>query len=258
MTTSVSKTTPQSAPRDAQGLMKIGIFQLRILIEACGGLQQPEEKMAFAKMSVEEKVALAQQLLAQWDRANPGGGGAPMNGGGHAMQAPPPMQMMPPPQGMPVTQVDPAAVAAAAQAAAPPAVTTRKPSNKGATAGTAPPAGDLGVDVLNLLNRLVAQNDEQSSILSSAMKEITGQLGESNKVNAENAANYKAVYGALGVMNQQLQAIQYQCKLAMALSLQLAEQVIQGATREQVLGAAMGDIDTISQILAQATNPGKG
>lgn len=253
MTTSVSKTTPQNAPRDPQGLMKLGIFQLRILIEACGGLTDPNEKMAFAKMSVEDKVQLAMQLLAQWDRAN-GGGQMPMNGAGHA--SPAPMQMMQP-QGMPLMQVDPAAVAAAAQAAAPPLVQRRTPRNT--TAQEAPtPSTDLGSEVVNGVNRIITQNDEQSALFTSAMKDVLTQLSEANKTNADNTSNYKAVYGALGVINAQLQALQFQTKLAMALSLQLAEQVLQGATREQVLGAALGDVDTIAQILVQATTPGKG
>ena len=256
MTTSVSKTTPQSAPRDAQSLMKIGIFQLRMLIEACGGLANNEEKMAFAKMSVDEKVQLAMQLLAKWDQAN--GGGAPMNGaGGHAMPAP--MQMMPAPQGM---QVDPATIAAAAQAAAPqaPAPTTRKPRNSAANnaaATEAAPGTDLGVDVVNLLNRLVTQNDEMIATHVTSTKEILGQLSEANKTNAENTTNYKAVYGALTMMNQQLQAVQFQAKLSMALSLALAEQVL-GAPRDAIIGAAIGDVETIGQVLAQASNPGKG
>lgn len=258
MTTSVSKTTPMSAPRDPQGLMKIGIFQLRILIEACGGLTSNEEKMAFAKMSVEEKVNLAMQLLAQWDRANPGGGAMPMNGAaGHA--APAPMQMMPAPQGMPMTQVDPAAVAAAAAAAAPqaPPPTTRKPRNAATQTQQDSPAPDLGVDVLNLLNRIVTQNDESAAMVASGIKEMLGQISTANATNAENTSNYKAVYGALTAMNGTLANVQFQTKLAMALVLPLAEQVL-GASREQILQAALGDVDTVGQILAQAANPGKG
>lgn len=253
MTTSVSKVSPQSAPRDPQGLMKLGIFALRLLIVDAGGLTTNEEKMAFAKMNVDEKVQLAMQLLAQWDRSH---GQMPMNGAGHA--PPPQMQMMPPPQGMPAMQVDPAAVAAAAQAAAPPAPapTQRRPRNSAAQVQEAP--SDLGADVVNMLNRLVAQNDETNSILAAGLKEMREQIGEANKTSAENASTYKAVYGALTTMNTALSNIQFQAKLSMALSLQLAEQVLGGATREQVLQAAMGDVDTIGQILAQATNPGKG
>jgi hypothetical protein len=261
MTTSVSKTTPQSAPRDAQGLMKLGIFALRLLIIEAGGLASNDEKMAFAKMSVDEKVVLAQQLLANYDRTH---GTMPMNGAGNAapMMPPPqqqPMQQQPMfQQPLPSMQVDPASVAAAAQAAAPqqPAPTQRKPRNAAAQAAQEA-APDLGAEVIVLLTRIAAQNDEANGLLAAGLKDVLAQVSEGSRANAENASNYKAVYGALGVMNTALANVQFQTKLAMSLVLPLAEQVL-GASREQILQAAVGDVDVISQLLAQMANPGKG
>jgi hypothetical protein len=85
MSSSIASITPQTAPRDHEGLKKAGIFQLRTLIERLNGLSTEEQKMAFARMSVDEKVVLALQLLQQFDRANPGAA--------QQMQAPPPQHM---------------------------------------------------------------------------------------------------------------------------------------------------------------------
>ena len=247
---SVSKVTPQSAPRDAEGLMKLGIFQLRLLIEGMGALQTEQEKMAFAKMQTPDKVQLAQQLLANWDKQN---GGANGTNGVAAPAMAPPMGMMPP-QGMPVMQVDPGSVAAAAQAAVPPTPPKRAP----VTSETSAPKGtDLGVDIVNLLNRLVSQQDEMNSTLAAGIKELTGSVGEVAKANHQHAENYKAVYGALQNMNAAINLVAMQSKLAMALVLPLAEQTL-GASREDILRATLGDLDTIQAFIQQATSPGKG
>lgn len=81
MTTSVPSITPQTAPRDPEGLKKAGIFQLRTLTERLGGLNSEEQRMAYARLNIDQKVDLALQLLQQFDRANPGAA---------QMQAPPP------------------------------------------------------------------------------------------------------------------------------------------------------------------------
>lgn len=252
---SVSKVTPQSAPRDAEGLMKLGIFQLRLLIESMGHLKDEQEKMAFAKMQTPEKVALAQQLLANWDKANGGGGNGVANG---VMAPAMPAPMMMPPQGMPVMQVDPAQVAAAAAAAVPPpppAAAKRTPSTAESRSTAA--GADLGADIVNLLNRLSAQQDEMNSTLAAGIKELTGSVAEVAKANHGHAENYKAVYGALQNMNGAINLVALQSKLAMALVLPLAEQVL-GASREDILRMTLGDVDSIQAFIQQATTPGKG
>lgn len=254
--TTVSKVTPESAPRDPEGLAKLGIFQLRVLIEALGALKNEQEKMAFAKMQAPQKVELAHQLLAQWDKAHGAGGPtngvAPMTGVAPTMPTP----AMMPPQSMPVTQVDPAAVAAAAQAAVPQvqAPVTRQPRTSSKEAA---PDVNLGADVVNLLNRIVQQNDEANSTLAAGIKDILNQVSETAKANQTHAANYKAVFGALSTITATLQTVAMQSKLAMALVLPLAEQVL-GASREDILNATLGDLETVQAIVQQATQSGKG
>lgn len=255
--TTVSKITPQSAPRDPESLMKLGVFQLRLLVESLGALGNEQEKMAFAKMSSQQKVDLAQQLLQQWDKNNGGVQNGVVNGAGALPAMPPPA--MAPPQGLPVTQVDPAAVAAAAQAAAPPAPapTTRTPRTS-KTAVEQPPAPDLGADILNLLNRLSQQSEETNSVLAGALKELTSKVGEVATANQQHAENYKAVYNALTTMNGAIAMVAQQSTLAMALVLPLAEQVL-GASREDVLGAALSDLSSINTFVQQAAAAqGKG
>lgn len=249
--TSVAKLTPQTAPRDVDGLMKIGIFQLRLLIESMGALETAQEKTAFAKMDTPSKIALTQQLLAAWDKNNVQNGTVVMNGA-----APAPMAM-PAPQGLPVTQVDPAQVAAAAQAVVPPAPAAqrRQPRTTEAAAPAAP--SDLGSEVLNALNRLIQQNDETNSTLASGFKELAGGIAEVAKANHQHAENYKAVYGALQSMNANLGNILMQSKLAMALVLPLAESTL-GASREDILQVTLGDVDSISAFIQQASASGKG
>jgi hypothetical protein len=120
MNTSTAVISPQTAPRSIEELSKIGIFQLRLLIDKLGGLQTPEQKQAFASLKAEEKVNLAAQLLAAWDKQNGGtpqqapaphmnGAGAPtgfapaMSAAAPAMapMGAAPMQMMTQPMGAP-------------------------------------------------------------------------------------------------------------------------------------------------------------
>lgn len=62
--------TPSTAPRNAEGLGKLGIFQLQLLAQACGGLSKETEKVAFARMSTEQKSSYVLILLDAWDRKN--------------------------------------------------------------------------------------------------------------------------------------------------------------------------------------------
>ncbi len=254
--TSVAKVTPQSAPRDTEGLMKLGIFQLRLLLEGMGALSTDGEKMAFAKVSAPDKVAIAQERLAAWDKANGGGGGA-TNGAAHTNgAAPPPPMQMPAPPGMTspeVQQVDPSQVADAAKAAAPAATSKRSPR----TSESKSESADLGAEVVNLLNRITQQNDEANSTLAAGMKELSASVAVVAKANQGHADNYKAIYIALQSMNQAIAQTALQSKLAMALVLPLAEQVL-GASRDDILRLTLGDVDSIGTFIQQATTPGKG
>jgi hypothetical protein len=70
MNTSTAVISPQTAPRSIKALSKIGIFQLRLLIQKLGGLETPEQRQAFAGLRPEAKVRLAARLLAAWDDAH--------------------------------------------------------------------------------------------------------------------------------------------------------------------------------------------
>lgn len=250
MSTSVASITPQSAPRDPQALMKMGIFQLRLLIEKLGGLGNEQEKVAFAKMNTDEKVNLALQLLAHFDKTN---GGAPAHTNGvtpGTMVLPAPTQVMQ----VPAMEVNPAALAAAAAATAPQPVRRSPVTSAGPAA--APPAADLGGEVLNALSRIISQNEETNTMIAGAMKELLGEVKAVATSNQGLNETYKAVFGALQSVDKSLQSVQLQSKLSMALVLPLAEQVL-GASREDVLGATLGDVDSIQAMLTQMLTPGK-
>lgn len=276
--TSIASITPQNAPRDNAGLFKMGIFQLRLLIEKLGGLKETPEKLAFAKMSTEEKITLAQQLLANWDKLNGGGNGV-TNGvapGMGAMPAPQQQQMMSPMdqqqmmmqgQGQPQqmmgtpTQVDPAALAnaqQAAQAASPPAATSRRsPRTQQAPAA---PEADLGGAIVELMNRISEQTEAGNQALTAGLREMGGQLSELQKGAAKlNHLEqcYSGVYKTLQSMDAAISQQERTNRLLIALLLPLAEQVL-GASREEVLQASLGDVDSVAQIIQQVTNPGKG
>jgi hypothetical protein len=249
MSTSLASITVQTAPRDPAALEKLGIFQIRLLVEKLGALGTEQEKIAFAKLDTPGKVNLAVQLLNQFDKAN--GGVVHTNGisaGAVAMPAPQPIMQVP------SMEVNPAALAAAAQATAPQASVRRSPRTQ---TDVAPPApADLGVDVLNMLNRIIQQNDETNSMLAGALKEVLGEIKEVAKSNQQLSQNYSAVYGALQNIDRTMGAIARQSTLSMALILPLAEQVL-GGSREDVLGATLGDVDSIQALLNQVANPGK-
>jgi len=68
MNISTTLTNPQTAPRSIEELSNVGLFQLRLLVDKLGGLQTAEQKQAFAGLAMDDKVKLAHQLLAVWDR----------------------------------------------------------------------------------------------------------------------------------------------------------------------------------------------
>jgi len=247
MSTSLASITVQTAPRDPVALEKLGIFQIRLLVEKLGALGTEQEKIAFAKLDTPGKVSLAVQLLGQFDKAN---------GGGHTNGVAPGTMAMPAPQQVmqvPSMEVNPAALAAAAQATVPQTV-RRSPKTQ---AEVTPPApADLGMDVLNMLNRIIQQNDETNSMVAGALKEVMGEIKEVAKSNQQLSQTYGAVYNTLQVFDKTLNAIARQSTLSMALILPLAEQVL-GGSREDVLGATLCDVDSIQALLNQVANPGK-
>ena len=249
MSTSLASITVQTAPRDPVALEKLGIFQIRLLVEKLGALGTEPEKIAFAKLDTPGKVSLAVQLLNQFDKAN---------GGGHTNGVAPGTMAMPAPQQVmqvPSMEVNPAALAAAAQATAPQTVRRSPKTQAEVTPVSAAPA-DLGMDVLNMLNRIIQQNDETNSMVAGALKEVMGEIKEVAKSNQQLSQNYSAVYGALQGIDKTMSAIGRQSTLQMALLLPLAEQVL-GGSREEVLGATLGDVDSIQALLNQVANPGK-
>lgn len=250
MSTPVASVTPQTAPRDPAALEKLGIFQIRLLIEKLGGLSNEQEKVAFARFSTPEKVQLALQLLNQYDKAG-GGGRAPSNGVAPGTMA------MPMPMQVPSMEVNPAALAAAAQAMAPQAAPTGRRSPRTPSDMTPPAApADLGADVLNMLNKVIQQNDETNAMLAGALKEVLSEIKEISKSNHQLAQSYSAVYGALQGMGKSIEANSRQGTLTMALVLPLAEQVL-GCSRNDVLGATLSDVDSIQEMLNQVATPGK-
>jgi hypothetical protein len=95
--TATAAITIQTAPRDLESLKKVGIFQLRMLTEKLlGGTMGEQDKMAYAGLNLDQKVAYALQLLQQWDQQNPGVAQA-MQQQAPMPPAPPPQQMMMPP-----------------------------------------------------------------------------------------------------------------------------------------------------------------
>ena len=97
--TATAAITIQTAPRDAESLKKVGIFQLRILTEKLlGGTMAEQDKMAYAGLNLDQKVDYALQLLQRWDQQNPGVAQAMQQQQAPVPQAPPQQMMMPAPQ----------------------------------------------------------------------------------------------------------------------------------------------------------------
>lgn len=63
-----SVITPQNAPRDRDRLKEAGIFRLRHLTEKLGGIEGDAQRAGYARMTVDQKVDYAMQLLDKWDR----------------------------------------------------------------------------------------------------------------------------------------------------------------------------------------------
>lgn len=264
MTTSIATITPQNAPRDVPALVGIGIFRIRQLLETLNALQTEEQKLAFSRMSAEQKGQYAAQCLAQWDAQNPGGATAApppppppmpvatnghMNGNGiagHAAAAP--MQQMPLPQATmqppQVAQVDPAALAAAQTAAAGGA---RKPRTK--TEKTDAGGDDLGPQVLQLLGTIATQQQQ----LQSGIVQSYTSMSEALTAHKEHMKNldvtYAGVYETFTEFDRRLEGIQNGVSLSIAISCMLAEQAL-GASREEILQMAVKDIGHIKAMIS--------
>ena len=273
--TSIARMTPQTAPRNSEELAKLGIFQLRLLIIDCGGLADEPSKLAFAKMTIDQKVELARQLLDAYDRAN-GGGGAPMQNGASMqgmmpppgapmMQQPvmqqqpvmhqaPPMQQMAPqgyaPQMMaPPQEVNPAALAAAA------GTVERSPSNKQTKKAGDP---DLAASVLSMLNQIASAQAQQAETFGAAIREVRDAVTELQKPAGMEEhlksldRSYGGVYNVLTTFDQRLSQAHQTSLLAISLSMFLAESVL-GAPRDKILQMAAGDLPSIQSLLGAAT-----
>lgn len=240
--------------------------------------QQPQQQMAPPPMQMAAPPQMAVPSGAQVPYANgtvngngaypnPAIGAAPMPF--HPQQ--PPMQQMQMPMGPPpqVAQVDPAALAHAQQAAGAtaPAATTRKPRNSAAKAESQEEGPGLGPQILAMLTQLGEQSQKNTETVVGVLRQVNESLEGLNKGGTDDEvkkhlsslnASYAGVYNVLTSWDSRLTQIQFSANLSIALSLFLAEQVIQGAGRQDVLQMALGDMSGIMQMVQATANPGKG
>jgi len=258
--TSIARMTPQTAPRTSVELAKLGIFQIRLLVIDCGGLADEPSKLAFAKMTADQKVELARQLLETWDRAN-GGGGAPLQNGTtmHGMVPPPALQQQAPmqqmvPQGyappmMTPQEVNPSALATAA------GTVERSPSNRQTKKAGDP---DLAASVLAVLNQIVSAQAEQASVFGAAIREVRDAITELQKPAGMEEhlksldRSYGGVYNVLTTFDQRLTQANQAALLSISLSMFLAESVL-SAPRDQLLQLAAGELSSIQSLLGAAS-----
>ena len=260
---SESSMTPHTAPRTLEGLLKETPFKLRLLVGALGALTSEEDKMAWHNMSTPDARAnYVLGLLQAWDKANPGAAAqasVPQTNGASTFvpaqqpQQTVPVQMVQPMQVAPmVATVAPGALAAAT------AATTEKPKRNPRTQNTdsSTAAADLGVNVIDLLTRVLNGQASLEAKYEAFTKQVTGIIedaanSKTSRVAAmeNNFANVaKALEGLIGGQQsmQQVQVWTLMCFLTFM-------QESMGASTVDILRAAISDSAQLQQLVNKAT-----
>lgn len=265
-----TELTPQNAPRDLAALAACSPYQLRRLAEThLAGLRNEQEKMAwFGLKTPESKATYILELLKRWDQQNPG---AHTNGVAAPAQAAPALTRDPvtsAPVQAPAVQslapaipqansapavavpgfipaVAPGAVAAANAAAAEKPKTTRAPKT------TAAP-GDLGADVVNLLNLIRDGQEKALKGYEDMTRTVTNILEEASSLKNSRVETLEGNYlvlqkqvETLTGMLQNMMQVQIWTLMAIATS-------NPNASPLDVLRSAIGDSESFSGLVAQA------
>ncbi len=237
--------TPMNAPRTIEGLAQIPPVTMRQLTELhLSGIRTTEEKLAWFSLNTQEaKAAYMLSLLKRWDEANgvvtsdqsptPAApatrvrepvtnnaytpivtGMGPQLTSAAGVMALPPTVAIPPS----VVTVAPGAVAAAQAAAA--AIGDKSKMRSPKTAG-ADASSDLGPAVVNLLNRIVEDQDKIIAGLADLKQHIDGRLEEASSAKS---SRLEVSINELGKGNEavaaMLQSISYRQTYTLMLLLQ--------------------------------------
>lgn len=242
----MSAVTVATASRDPEVLAQSGRFQLRRLAEQLDMWPDEAAKTAFMSLS---NAAMAQTVAAKLKEEDAKGGGkapaasAPATNGAvqQQQQAPAETPATPPPAATKPAKRQP---------------TTPSDPGPGAAVGNTDAAAQVVASLQSVVNGLTqltkdlqtaSQSSEQSAANSQQVKEqVSVLIGELEKLNPWLTATSGALKGI----------VQMQCT-GLALNLLLAEQVL-GASRTEVLQAAIADSAELEKQLFPGAAPGKG
>jgi hypothetical protein len=230
---------PKNAPRDKAKLKATGTFQLRKLAEALGILPGDPEKMAWNKLSVDERVEEISKRLTELDAK---AGGAP------ATRTPATAPATSETPGTSVPAVDPAAFRAAqdATAAGPGlAAAGKRQPKEGTSNGVAPAATDIAA----VLMAMQALNGTNSALVTAQ----TGLLAElkvfTTNIEGKIGAMEKAVANAAAEQTRMV-------KVALSAILTVAEE--RGvASRFEILADAVGEAERLDAMIAEVSGAKK-
>lgn len=207
---SQTQLTPETAPRDAAELAKIGRFNLRMLAEKLGLFSDEATKAAFMSLSNEEQADNCAKALAALDGAKAPAGKA---GGGT------------PPRTPQTSKTGPGKAAAAAGG-----------SKVGGTATGSGGGGSVGGG--ENIGKLMAKFEEL----------LTAVNGASSKLD-EIGARVGDLENAMGSLQGTVAGNNKLAVVAIGASLKLAEEVLQ-AGPEAVLGAVIQDLGIVENTIA--------
>jgi hypothetical protein len=218
---------PENAPRDKDKLKAAGTWQLRRLADALNMLPGDNEKMAFGKMPIDERVQEILKRLTELDGKGGGTSAAAQPAGNRVPQTAPNGET----PGTSVPAVDPAAFRAAQDATAPgPGIATAGRRQPKEANGVGPTSGDPSTILLAI------------QALSSTVNAQTGTVLTELKGIANVDARIQALEAALVKQSDVL-------KYTLMAILTVAEE--RGvASRYEILADAVGEATTFEAMLA--------
>lgn len=218
MNTMIQQMSVNNAPRDLDGLQKIGKYQLRRIAQELGKMNDQANVQAFMQLQLPNMAEAVCSWLKEYDATN---GGAPA-----------PQKMVAPPPVVEAPVVPPPVLAPPAAFGGPPPLPSGRTP---ATGVSAPPSGGPGIPEITALIVAVQETKASQVALAKQMEGLMTSLGK--------------ILEVLPRMQGNLNSLDNLSHVGLSLNLMLAEQHLQDA-RPAILEAACAEAKSLTTLLS--------
>jgi phage FluMu protein gp41 len=254
-----SVVTPQSAPRDLDALAALTPFVQRMLMQKLGAMATPEENKAWLEMTGNDEPkrrVRAQRVLQALQKFDAENGVVPNATAPAMVQTQQPVGAAP---GSPPAVSSEGLAAAAAGATGTKMQTARTPRTPAAPASAETKApGDLGVEVINLLTRLLGDVGTITPQVNAQADKLFALVGNHEK--QQGAVLDKQHAELIVALKDVSAALQSNTQISMWLLCMLQQSIAttNGVTPRDVLEMAIADAAAFQGQVRELTGAGKG